>query len=908
MGKSLCFLAALLLAAIFSLPLHAQSVTLTGTVKNAGTGENVPAASVTVKGSTQGAFTDQNGAFRITVPGLPVVLVISSIGYETQELSVESAATPIQVSFVPSSSLGQEVVVSATRTPQRILESPVTVERVSAAAIRNAPAATYYDVVGNVKGVDLTTSSLTFKTPSTRGFNGSGNLRLNQIVDGMDNQAPGLNFSVGSVIGLTELDVESMELLPGASSALYGPGGMNGTLLINSKNPFRYQGFSFQAKQGIMHVDGKYRKPSPFTNWNLRWAKNFNDKFAFKIGSELINARDWVAGDNRNYLRLGTSGNIIGGNRLTDPNYDGVNVYGDETTADIRQVLQGVAAQAPFLAPYINSISGQPINVSRTGYEERDIIDPATINFKLSGAAHYRITSALEAVVAGYWGTGNTVYTGSDRYSLKDLKVGQYKVELNHTNWFLRAYTTQENAGQSFNATVTTRLLNEAWKPSPGATGWFAQYGQAFLAQKLAGATDYDAHNNARAVADQGRPAAGTRQFQTLFDQIRKKPISEGGGLFVDKTDLYNVEGQYNLNSLTGGFADVLVGGNYKRYVLNSEGTLFADSTGTIGINEVGAYIQASKPLFDERVRLTVSGRYDKNQNFKGRFTPRATALVKLSQNNNLRISIQTAYRFPSTQQQWINLDVSGNVKLIGGVQELKDFYNFSTNPVYTLASAQANDPKAANFSPLRPESVTSYEVGYKGLTAGDKLLVDIYGYYGQYTDFIVRTLGIQSRTGNISDLASGQIFSVPVNTESKVKTYGYGFSLDYRLPRGFVVGGNVSSDVLEDVPAGFVAFFNAPKYRSNVYFGNSALGKDKRLGFNVTWRWQDTYFYEADFISGNVPAFHTVDAQVSYKVPQINAVFKLGANNLLNQYYRTAAGNPSVGGLYYVSYGYNIF
>ena len=91
----------------------------------------------------------------------------------------------------------------------------------------------------------MTTSSLTFKTPSTRGFNGSGNLRFNQLVDGMDNQAPGLNFSVGGVIGLTELDVESMELLPGASSALYGPGGMNGTLLINSKNPFRYQGLSF---------------------------------------------------------------------------------------------------------------------------------------------------------------------------------------------------------------------------------------------------------------------------------------------------------------------------------------------------------------------------------------------------------------------------------------------------------------------------------------------------------------------------------------------------------------------------------------------------------------------------------------------------------------------------------------
>ena len=90
--------------------------------------------------------------------------------------------------------MATEVVVAASRVPERILESPVSVERVNAAAVRNSPASSYYDVIGNLKGVDMTTSSLTFKTPSTRGFNGSGNVRFNQIVDGMDNQAPGTQF------------------------------------------------------------------------------------------------------------------------------------------------------------------------------------------------------------------------------------------------------------------------------------------------------------------------------------------------------------------------------------------------------------------------------------------------------------------------------------------------------------------------------------------------------------------------------------------------------------------------------------------------------------------------------------------------------------------------------------------
>jgi outer membrane receptor protein involved in Fe transport len=887
----------------------AQSTTLSGTVRNNATGEAVPAVSVAVKGGTAGTFTDGNGAFRIAVPQLPAVLVFSSVEYETQELPVSAASSNLEISFVPRTGLGQEVVVSATRTPQRILESPVTVERVNAAAIRNAPAATFYDVVANIKGVDIVTSSLTFKTPTTRGFSQSGNLRLNQLVDGMDNQAPGLNFSVGGIIGLSELDVESVELLPGASSALYGPGGMNGTLLINSKNPFRYQGLSVQVKQGAMHVDGKYRDPSLYTNWNVRWAQKIGEKFAFKITSELINAKDWLAADYRNYKRLGTTGDIIGGTRENDPNYDGVNVYGDETTADIGQVLQGIGQQAPFLQGYISTLMGQEINVSRTGYAEEEIISPNTINYKITGALHYKLNPGLEAVFAAYWGTGNTVYTGSDRYSLKDLKIGQYKLELNSSNWFVRGYTTQENAGQSFNATVTTQYTNEAWKPSGGAAGWFAQYGQAYLAAKLAGSQELAAHQAARAVADEGRPEANSEQFRQVFDRVRKVPISSGGGLFVDKTNLYNVEGQYNLSSFTSSFADILIGGNFKKYVLNSEGTLFADSAGTIGINEFGAYIQASRSLFKERVRFTFSGRYDKNQNFKGRFTPRATALIKLSNNNNLRLSYQTAYRFPSTQQQWINLVVAGGVKLIGGNKSFADYYNFKGNPIYRLDSFQLGKIARADFGQSKPESVQSYEVGYKGLI-GNKMLIDVYGYRGEYTDFIIRNLVVQSKTGNPADLSVASnrtLYSIPGNNPTKVKTYGFGLSLDYRLPKGFVVSGNFSSDVLQDI-AEELSAFNSPKYRGNVAFGNSGLGSKKLLGFNVVYKWQDDFFYVGDFANGRIEDVHTVDAQVSYRMPAIKSVFKIGTNNLANQYYRTAAGNPSIGGLYYVSYGYNIF
>ena len=912
-----------MLACVISSSAFAQNNSIKGKIIKSGTSEPIPAVSITIKGSGAGTFSDDNGNFSLNFnEPFPVTIVVSSIGYDLQEIPVANATTPVQVSLVPASILGQEVVISATRTPSRILESPVTIERISSANIRNTASVSYYDMISKLKGVDVVNSSLTFATPSTRGFNGSGNLRLNQIVDGMDNQAPGLNFSVGSVIGLTELDVESVELLPGASSALYGPGGMNGALVITSKDPFRYQGLSFQVKTGVMNIDNKDAKASPYYNWNLRWAKKVSDKFAFKVSGELVQAKDWVANDYRNYSRLGTTGAVKDGTRETDPNFDGINMYGDETTVDIRtNILSPLAAAAPFYAPYINELPAS-IPVSRTGYRENEVLNPNTVNAKFTGMVSYKITPATALNAAGYWGTGNTVYTGSDRYSLLNLKIGQYKVELVNPKWFLRGYTTQEDAGESFNATVTTRLLNEAWKPSGGTTGWYYQYSLAYLTAKIGGATDIAAHNAARAVADQGRPDASSETFKKLFDKVRSIPISQGGGLFVDKTNLYNVEGQYDLSSATGSFADILVGANYKRYVLNSEGTLFADSSGTIPINEYGAYIQATRRLANDKLKLIASARYDKNDNFDGRFTPRFSAVITVAEDNNLRLTYQQAYRFGSTQQQYINLRVAGGTALIGGVESFRTFYHFDTNPVYAIDNNLfAGNPQLKKLDKFKAETVSSFEAGYKGLVADKKLLIDLYGYYGIYKDFISRTLVAQSVNGdvsvfndpatvraNLNNPALATTYSVPVNVADDVTTYGYGISLTYSLPRNFVLSANGSSDNLDGVPDGFIASFNTPKYRATANFSNTGFGFEKRLGFSLSYRWQDEVVYQSDFATGTLPAYHTLDGQVSYKFPVQKVLLKLGATNLLNQYYRNGFGNATIGGLYYVSVGYNIF
>jgi outer membrane receptor protein involved in Fe transport len=914
MRKITSYLVALLFAnCTFHFAL-AQNVTISGNVKNSITSENASAVSIKVTGTNIGTYTDDKGNFRLSPKSLPVTLEITSVGFEPQELVVSSTASNLKIVLKPSSSLGQEVVVSATRLPVKILESPVSIERVSAANLRNAPVANFYDIVANLKGVDITTSSLTFKTPTTRGFNSSGNTRFNQLVDGMDNQAPGLNFSVGSIIGISELDVDNIELLSGASSALYGPGGMNGTLLMTSKNPFKYQGLSFLVKEGVMHVDNRQRDIAPYHNLNLRYAKKINEKFAFKINAEMIHAKDWLGYDYRNYYRAATGGNIKAGTRETDPNYDGVNVYGDETTADIRSaVLNPIAATAaPFLKNFIDSLNGgRAINVSRTGYNENQVTNPNTINYKLSGSLHYKLTENTEAVIAGYWGSGNTIYTGSERYSIRNFKMGQYKVELNNKNWSLRAYTTQEDAGDSYNTTVATRLFNESWKPSGGTTGWYAQYAQTYLGARLNGLNDAAAHQSARAFADAGRPAFNSDQFTRAYDSIRKKPISEGGALLVDKSDLYSLDGTYNLSSYTSKFADIIIGGNFRRYVLNSDGTLFADKKDSaINIDEYGAFIQATRKIGD-RLKINASGRYDKNQNFKGRFTPRVTAVYKLAENNHLRFSYQTAYRFPSSQQQWIDLAIGSNVRLLGGNSYFIDKYNLVGNQLYDFEDLRKNKITAYTPVSLKPESITSFETGYKGLLFNGKLLVDAYGYWGQYNNFLGRRVLVQSVTASpitLADTLNGYRYSLPVNATEKLQTYGFGISLDLKLPKNFISGLNVASDRLGNVPENIVAFFNAPLYKTNFYIANNGFGPNDRLGFNVTYRWQQGFLYQGDFATGDLPAVNTIDAQFSVKLPKTKSIIKIGANNLLNQYYYNAIGNSQIGGLYYISFGYNVY
>ncbi|MCY7358075.1 MAG: carboxypeptidase-like regulatory domain-containing protein, partial [Rudanella sp.] len=355
-----------------------------GKVTDATSKESLAGVSVSVKNKVVGTITDKNGNFSFntnTTP--PFQLVVSSVGFQTQEVTVNNSSLNLNIVLAEQVTLGQEVVVSASRIEENVLKSPVSVEKLDIRAIQQTPAANFYDALANVKGIDIATQGLLFKSVNMRGFGSTGNPRTVQMIDGMDNSAPGLNFPVDNIVGIPELDVESVEILPGAASALYGPNAIQGLILMNSKSPFLYQGLSANVKTGIMSASNRSVVNTPFYDATIRFAKAFNNKVAFKLNASYIQAKDWQATDYTNLNTLNGNAGTLDPDRGagTNPNYDGMSVFGDENQQNMRTVASSIignAATPAALKTQLQTALNAGIipnrSVSRTGWREQDLV------------------------------------------------------------------------------------------------------------------------------------------------------------------------------------------------------------------------------------------------------------------------------------------------------------------------------------------------------------------------------------------------------------------------------------------------------------------------------------------------------------------------------------------------------
>ncbi len=909
--------------------------TITGSVTD-GNKQSIPGANVVVLGSTSGVSTDFDGSFKLTTnEKLPFTLKVSAVGFESKTISITSANQKVNVILKDEETKLDEIVVSASRTPERVIESPVTIERMGLQEIKNTTAATFYDGLENLKEVNFNTSSISFKSVNTRGFATVANTRFMQLVDGMDNSSPALNFVLGNLIGVSDIDVASVELLPGASSALYGANAFNGIMFMTSKSPFTNEGISVYYKYGQTSQDAA--GTNDYNDFGIRAAKAFTKHFAMKANFTYMEASEWIANDTRSM-----TGGSVG--HAMNQNYDGLNIYGDEVTTFIPNVGQ----------------------VSRTGYREQDLTDNKVQSMKADFSAHIKPwADDTEFILQYKIGTGSTIYQGANRYALKDFLMQQGKFEVKGKNFFGRIYFTSEDAGNSYDMRFAAWNVNRTAKSD---TEWFTNYATAYqYAGAVMGTNANESAAIARNFADYnvlptqisfipkptGSPRfePGSSQFNSALKTVVANPDLTQGAKFIDHSKLYHSDVNYNFKDIID-WAEIQVGGSWRKYVMDSQGTIFTDYDGPIEYKEYGAYAQLQKKFLDDRLKFTGSLRYDKSQNFDGNVSPRISFVYSAgaNKNHNFRLSYQTGFRNPTTQDQYIGLDL-GPFALIGSAPENLDRFQETVNVsaagqaagqpatigmsgqnayhnAYTVASVQAfaasSNPanlQVADIGLVKPEQVQAFEAGYRTVVQND-LSVDLNAYYNIYNDFMNTARVISPYYGTVGTdpsnpavqqtyqaLAFGdrRVYQVYTNTTAQISSFGFGVGLSKKVYKDFEVGANYNYSQFnfnqEDDPD-FVAGFNTPKHRIKASLGNAKVIKN--LGFNINVRWNSEYLWESSFGDGMIPENTVLDAQINYSVPKLKSVIKVGATNLFGKDYLQVIGAGMIGQMWFASWTIN--
>ncbi len=892
-------------------------VILKGVVRDKKTNEKLIGATVSVKGTGMGTATDFDGEFtlKITLP-LPVTLVASYAGYSPLEVVVSSAEKPLDIRISENVQQLKDVEIRDTRITEKQKQAPLTVETMDAIAIKETPAANFYEGLAHLKGVDLTSASIGFKIINTRGFNSTSPVRSLQLIDGVDNQSPGLNFSLGNFLGASELDIQKVDLIVGASGAYYGPNAFNGVINMQTKSPFQFPGLSASVKVGERNLfEGSARFAQVFKN------KKGEDKVAYKLNFFHMQAYDWEATNLAATSQSPFDERNPGG-------YDAVNRYGDENTSPAFKQTGLV---------YIGYGT-----IARNGYVEKDLVDYNSNNTKLSAAVHYKINKDNELIYSTSYGTGTTVYQGDNRFSLRDIQFFQNRIELRKEGrYFIRAYATNENAGSSYDAYAAGIKLQEYAKTDADYAKDYAEFWNKYIFNRMNKIRQkefppsstppgmryedyanqymythyYDSlvlwHTMIRDSANQrsvniqkgvARFEPRTERYDSAFNAIRNTSNQKGGAKFIDKSALYHIAAEYKFKLIT---LDFTVGGNYRLYLPHSEGTIFLDSATQIRNHEFGTYMGAERKI-GEHLKVSATTRVDKNANFDLLWSPAATAVYAVGK-NVFRVSLSSAIRNPTLTDQYYYLNV-GRATLIGN---LNGFDSLVTTASLIDALNNGKDKlQYFNVDKVKPERVQTVEFGYRASILNDKVYFDLSYYYSRYQDFLGYKIGAQVKWTSLY-LDDYTVYRVTTNSKDIVTTQGFTVGINYFMKKYLGFAANYSWNKIDRggstdpvIPA-----YNTPEHKYNIgingrdidmKFGRFTL---RHWGYSVNYKYQTGFEYEGSpQFTGYVAAYDMVDVQVNKKVPAWHCIFKLGASNVLNNKVYQVYGGPQVGRLTYIS------
>ncbi len=291
-----------------------------------------------------------------------------------------------------------EQVVTASRKPEKRLESPATIEVVDAETIFQAPATAFSGALAQVKGIDFANGGINLQKISTRGFSSSFNSRMLSMVDGKLSTLPGAGLPQGGLSSVSPLDIKAMELVLGPAGALYGPNTTAGVLNIITKDPWDEDGFSAALKGGEQDL----------VDAQVRWAKQFDNRWGFKLTGHYLDADEFA------------STNVF-------------DVQGQNQTS------------------YPNASSVEDAIAAGLAYHEEDLVDDFTVTsskFELTG--YYKGDYATLSLNYGWSENDGFGVTNLGRNRIEGWEIETYQFKASADHWFFSVSRTEEDAGDTY--------------------------------------------------------------------------------------------------------------------------------------------------------------------------------------------------------------------------------------------------------------------------------------------------------------------------------------------------------------------------------------------------------------------------------------------------------------------------
>ncbi len=247
------FLAGLLLLAPFLAAGQTTgptiNATISGRITDGSTKEPLIGATVVIKGTTNGSPTDQSGQFKlITGQKLPFALVVSYVGYQTQEVLLTEES--IEIGLQPEANQLADITITSRRRQESAQNVPIAISAIRGALIEDAGAFNVNRLKELIPSVQLYSSNPRNTTLNIRGLGSTFGLTNDGIDPGVGFYVDGVYYARPAVTALDFVDIDQVEVLRGPQGTLFGKNTTAGAFNITTKEASFVPGATFEVSYG----------------------------------------------------------------------------------------------------------------------------------------------------------------------------------------------------------------------------------------------------------------------------------------------------------------------------------------------------------------------------------------------------------------------------------------------------------------------------------------------------------------------------------------------------------------------------------------------------------------------------------------------------------------------------------